>query len=336
MLIGRKQLLVLLALGACACHRSSTSTAATGSASVASSSPPALGLSVEDSKLVLARVGDVAITLGDYAATLGRMDRFERLRYQSAERRQQLLQEIINVELLAQEAKRQKLDQDPEVRLRLDEALREEVLRDLRDQVPSPEALPAEEVRGYYESHRTEFKEPERRRVSAIVLSSEASAKGLLDEARASDATKWGQLVRKHSVVRNASDSNPLELEGDLGIVSASGQPQGTGPKFSDPLLHAVFEIPEVGGTYPHVVQDGSRYYILRMTGRTEARERSFSEAERSIRVLMVEQRLAAAEQTLLESIRKQLSVTVDEKALAAVRVPAATRRDELKDALAH
>src|SRR5690348_15947625 len=62
------------------------------------------GLSAEQAALVVARVGERTITLGDYAATLERMDQFDRLRYQSPERRKELLQEIIDVELLAQDA----------------------------------------------------------------------------------------------------------------------------------------------------------------------------------------------------------------------------------------
>jgi hypothetical protein len=60
------------------------------------------GLTAEQAALVVAKVGDRAITLGDYAATLERMDQFDRLRYQSPERRRELLEEIIDVELLAQ------------------------------------------------------------------------------------------------------------------------------------------------------------------------------------------------------------------------------------------
>lgn len=315
------------------CSRSRNDTTPSPSALV-SASPPAGGLSPEDAKFVLAKVGDVSITLGDYAAALDRMDRFERLRYQSPDRRQQLLEEIINIELLAQEAKRQKLDDDPEVRLRLDEALRDEVLRDLRSRVPAPESLPVAEVRAYYDSHRAEFKEPERRRVAAIVVLDEAKAKTLAEQAKTATAMGWGELVRKHSILRQTGEQTPLELEGDLGIVSAPGQPQGTGPKLSEALLRAIFEIPSVGGVSPKPIRDGQHYYVLRMTGRTEARERSFSDAERSIRVRMVEQRIAQSEQQLLAALKNEYSVTVDENVLARVKLPAAPPRDNLKDAL--
>jgi peptidyl-prolyl cis-trans isomerase C len=317
------------------CTRSSRGTAPDASA-VASASPPARGLGIEDAKLVLAKVGDVSITLGDYAAALDRMDRFERLRYQSADRRQQLLDELINVELLAQEARRQKLDEDPEVRLRLDEALRDEVLRDVRGRVPPPEALPTAEVRAYYEAHRSEFKEPERRRVAAIVVSDETKAVALVDQARAADPAGWGELVRKHSIARDPSVQAPLELEGDLGIVSAEGQPRAAGPKLADALLKALFEIPKVGGVFPHPVRDGRLYYVLRLTGRTEARERSFAEAERSIRVRMVEQRIQASEQHLIEELKKEYPVAVDESALSRVEIPAGQPHQNLKDALDH
>lgn len=323
-----------LVIAAAGCGKKGQEGTVPNPSAVAPSSPPARGLSPEDAKLVLAKVGDVTITLGDYAAALDRMDRFERLRYQSPERRQQLLDEIINLELLAQQARREKLDQDPEVRLRLDQALRDEVLRDARARVESPEALPTAEVRAYYDSHRAEFKEPERRRVAAIVVADENRAKALVEQAKAADPMAWGALVRKNSLLRQTTEQTPLELEGDLGIVSAAGQPQGAGPKLPDSVLNALFEISAVGAVYPKPVHDGQRYCILRMTGRTEARERSFTEAERSIRVRMVEQRMADAEKQLLDALKREYTVTIDESALSRVKVPAAPPHENLKDEL--
>lgn len=331
------QTLGIAILGLCpvACQRVRQTDPRPTASAIASASPAARQLSPEDAKIVLAKVGDVSITLGDYAAALDRMDRFERLRYQSKDRRQLLLDEMINLELLAQEATRQNLDKDPDVRLRLDEALRDEVLRDLRSRVPAPETLPAAEVRAYYEAHRAEFKEPERRRVAAIVVNDAAKAKELAEQARAAEPASWGALVRKHSVVRSNGEQTPLELEGDLGIFSAPGQPQGTGPKLGEAAVKALFEISEVGGVYPTPVRDGQRYYVLRMTGRTEARDRSFTEAERSIRVRMVEQLIATSEQELLETLKKEYAVTIDERALARVNASTqASPRENLKDAL--
>src|SRR5438128_6367199 len=56
-------------------------------------------LTPEQAAKVLAKVGDKTITLGDYVAALEHMDQFDRMRYQSPERRKELLGEMINVEL---------------------------------------------------------------------------------------------------------------------------------------------------------------------------------------------------------------------------------------------
>ncbi|HEX6275195.1 MAG TPA: hypothetical protein VFZ53_19280, partial [Polyangiaceae bacterium] len=80
----------------------------------ASASPAKKKLSPEMAKKTLAKVGDRVITLGEFEATLERMDPFERMRYQSQDRRKRLLDEMIEVELLAGEARRRGLDKLPE------------------------------------------------------------------------------------------------------------------------------------------------------------------------------------------------------------------------------
>jgi len=67
----------------------------------------------EQAGRVLAKVGDRTITLGDYVAALEHMDQFDRMRYQSPERRKELLNEMIDLELLANEARQKGYDQDP-------------------------------------------------------------------------------------------------------------------------------------------------------------------------------------------------------------------------------
>jgi len=324
---------VVLVPAVVGCSRSPKGSAPSPSAT-AITSRPARGLSAEDAAQVLATVGDVKITLGDYASAIERMDRYERLRYQSADRRKVLLDEMINLELLAQEARRQKLDVSPEFQLRLDQALRDEVLLDLRASIPGPESIPLPEVRAYYEAHRAEYREPERRRVSAIVVSDESKAKSLLDQAKKADAAGFGELVRKHSQQRVVGESTPLELEGDLGIVSAKGEPQGKGPVLPDTVVTALFELTKVGDVYGKPVRAGQAFYILRMTGRTEARDRSFAEAERSIRVRLVDARTELSEKQLVERLKQEMPITIDDTALAKLPPERTTKTETLRDAI--
>ncbi|MBN9161495.1 MAG: peptidyl-prolyl cis-trans isomerase, partial [Myxococcales bacterium] len=93
------------------------------------------------------------------------MDQFDRLRYQSAERRKELLDEMITVELLAMEATAKGYDKDPLAQQELRAILRDAMLAEARKGAPTPADVPESEVRAWFEAHRAEYKDPERRRV---------------------------------------------------------------------------------------------------------------------------------------------------------------------------
>ena len=293
-----------------------------GSASVA---PPGK-LTPELARQVLAKVGEREITLADYAETLERMDPFERLRYQSPERRKQLLNEIIQVELLAEEARRRGLDKLPETRERVRQMLRDELLRDVRQSAPGPAEIPEAEVHAYFDSHRDEFKEPERRRVAHLLLGSEAQAKAALQKAREASAAEWGKLVNQLSLDKPAASAapTPTELAGDVGLVGPPGHARGANPRVPEVLRAAVFEIDKLGGVLDRVVVESGHFHVVRMTGRTEARDRSYQDAERTIRVALVQQRIRAREAELEQELKKRYPVSVDDQALSQVKVPEA------------
>jgi len=305
------------------CHeKSKQAPAAAGSASAA---PPGK-LTPELAAQVLAKIGDRTITLGEYAETLERMDPFERLRYQSPDRRKQLLNEIIQVELLAEEAKRRGLDKLPETQERVRQMLRDELLRDLRQSVAGPADIPEAEVRTYFDSHHDEFKEPERRRVAHLLLATEAQAKAALQKALGASAADWGKLVSQVSLDKAPPSSGPAptELAGDLGIVGPPGHPRGANPRVPEALRAAVFEIDKLGGVLDRVVVESGHYHVVRMTGRTEARDRSYQDSERTIRVALVQQRIHAREAELEQELKKRFPVSVDDDALNQVKVPEA------------
>ena len=288
------------------------------------------GLPPELAAKPLATVGDKVITLGEFAATLDRMDQFERLRYQSVDRRKQLLDEIIKAELLAAEARKRGLDQKPEVKERIRQILREDVLRSIRAEAPAPAEIPEADVRAYYDKHRDEFRDPERRRVAHIVVTDEAKAKQVLELAKKASPTDWGKLVKEHSLEKSppTAANGPLELAGDLGIVGPPGVAKGDNPRVPDPLREAVFKIGAVGGVFDGVVKEGSKFHVVRMTGKTEARDRSYAEAERTIRVALLQERMQAAEEKLEKELRQRFPVKIDEKALEKVEVKAPEKGD--------
>jgi hypothetical protein len=279
-------------------------------------------LTPEQAAKVIARVGDRTITVGSYVAALEHMDSFDRMRYQSPERRKELLSEMIDVMLLADEARARGYDKDPVTQQEIREILREAMLKRAREDVPGPNEVPEEELRVYYETHKMDFRDPERRRVSAIVLPSEAAARALLDLAEKANGTQWGDLVRARSIDPQARGANvPADLAGDLGFVAPPGDTHGDNPRVPDEVRSAVFGIAKVGDVSPRAVKAGGKFYIVKLASKTDPHERSFQEAERMIRVKLTQDKAHAREERLLDELRQQFHINIDEAALGQVKV---------------
>jgi len=278
-------------------------------------------LTPQQSAQVLARVGSHEITLADYATALEHMDQFDRMRYQSPERRRELLGEMIDVLLLADEARDKGYDKDPLTQQEMREVLRDALLAKAREGAPTPSQIADEDVRAYYEAHRTEFRDPERRRVSAITLASQAAADATLEAARKAGPVQWGEIVRSKSIDPQAKADVPADLAGDLGFVAPPGDSRGANPRVPDEVRSAVYEIAKVGDVLPRAVASGTRFYVVKLAGTTDAHDRSLQEAERTIRVKLAQERVHAKEEALLEELRKQYPVKIDEAALGQVHV---------------
>lgn len=278
---------------------------------------PVTGLTAAEANEVLVKVGDRSITLGDYVATLLRMDEFERLRYQTEESQKKLLDEMIQVELLAQEARRRGIDDQPDVVLEIQQALRDELLHQLEMSLPPLEEISEREVREYYEAHRSEFKEPERRRVLMIRVGTAERAETLLAEAKGASGQKWGELAAEYSLDRhNLGEDGARELAGDVGFVSAPGQERGANDAVPDPVRKAIFELEKVGDVLPRALQEGSFHYVIRLGGISPARDRSVTEADRPIRVELRRRKFVEAEKKLEADLREKYPVTIDAQAI--------------------
>jgi peptidyl-prolyl cis-trans isomerase C len=287
--------------------------------------PPIAGLNAQDAARVIAKVGDRSITLGDYAKTLERIDPFDRLRFQTKERRRELLSEIINIELLASEAKRRGLDKEPETEDAVRTILRDAMLADARADLPAPAEIPAAEVRAYFDANIDRFSEPERRRVAAVVMTDKKEAQKVLKDAqKVTTGAAWGDLFAKSSITapKGKNAGNPAELAGDLGIVGPMSDVRGANPRVPDAVRAAVFTLGAVGAIGPELVEAEGKLFIVRLNGITPAHHRTLAESERSIRVFLLQERMLKKERDLEAELRKKYPVQIDEQALAKVKIP--------------
>ncbi len=82
-----------------------------------------------------------------------------------------------------------------------------------------------------------------------------------------------------------------------------------------------MFEIAEINDVFPQPVQALGLWHVVRLTGKTDAHDRSLAEADRTIRVSLLQAKIAEREKALEGELRKQFPVVIDERALATVVV---------------
>ena len=121
---------------------------------------------------------------------------------------------------------------------------------------PKPQDLAPDEVRAYYDAHRADFRDPERRRVSAIVLPTQAAADGVLDQAKKGSAAARLGRARAGEVDRSVGQGERRRWTspGDLGMVSPPGDSHGEPPRVPEEVRAALFSIGKVGDVRPRVV----------------------------------------------------------------------------------
>jgi parvulin-like peptidyl-prolyl isomerase len=290
--------------------------------------PVAGGLTPEQAQKPLAKLGTRVITLGEFAQALADMPEYERMRYQSIERRKELLKSMIDMQLLAEEAKKQGLDKDPIVAEELRQALVGWMRGKLVEGLPVPAAIEEDKLRKYYDAHRDEYREPERRRIAQIVVKDEATAKKVAEEAKTATPTQWGALVKKYSELKPANTEAP-EMMGDIGFVTAPSDTKAqSDPRATPELRAAAFAIPTVGATSAEF-KDANGWHVIRMLAKNDARDQSFADVERTLRVRVLQEERAKREKDLLELMRKEIKIEIDEATLAQIAsdlaVPAAS-----------
>ena len=280
-------------------------------------------ISPEQASKVLAKVGDHTITLGDYVAALEHMDQFDRLRYQSPERRKELLRELVNLQLLADEAVAKGYDKDPLAQQEIRSILRTAMMEQAHSGAPTPASIPEGDVQAYYEAHKDQYRDPERRRISVITLADEKTAASVLESARKSTSVQWGELVRSKSLDPTAKSNVPVDFAGDYGIVAPPGDPTAESSKAPEEVRAAAFLIPAVGDVYERPIKPAHEvhFFIVRLTQKTDAHERTLAESDRAIRLKLVQDKVREREEDLLNRLRAEYPVQIDDAVLATVHV---------------
>jgi peptidyl-prolyl cis-trans isomerase C len=237
------------------------------------------GLTDEQSKQVLAKVGETVITVGDFADRLASQSPYLRARYASPERRKEFLDNMVRFELLALEAKKRGHEQQPEVdRVRRQMMVQQMMKEMFDDKGVKLSDITDAEIKAYYDANPAEFQKPAQRRASHILFKDKARAESVLKKLQAApdDMELFRKLAEEHS-----QDPESKPRYGDLRFFSQEpAEGQNAPPK---PVRDAVFGLDKTGALHAQVIQSDQGFHVVKMTGERAALDRSLDDARRLI-----------------------------------------------------
>ena len=267
---------------------------------------------------VLAKVGDVTITVGELQDQLDRQAPYIKAQYTSLERKREFLDNLIRFEVLAAEAQRRGLDKDPEVVRTMKSVMVQKLMREDLD-IPVAEVTDAE-VAAYYNANLGEYVRHEQKRASAIVVKDRTQAERIAAEAQG-EAGRTNKAFRD-LVEKYSTDAVTKERGGDVRYFAR--QPDGEEPdRPPQPVVDAAFALPRTGAVSGAIDAGDGTFWVIKETGHRRAATKTLSEVEQQIRSKLQRDKRLDAQDEYVEQLRAKASIEIDEDNLEKVRVQA-------------
>lgn len=230
-----------------------------------------------------------------------------------------VVDELVDQQLLAAEARRRGLEADPEAKAAIHRALVDALLRQLRTAQPPPAM---DEQQRYYEEHRDDFIRPERVRLSYLFLSASGQDGGGHDDARAKAARVREELGRISSpdTAAEAFASAAMKLSDDPKTRAVRGDLTFRTREELDAVLgeevaRGAWAL-RTPGALSGVIETPEGFHLLRLTAREAERSLDFAAARPEI----ISRLERVGRMSQLEALRAELraaaKVSVDEAAV--------------------
>lgn len=280
---------------------------------------PALknGLTEEQGRQVLAKIGDTEITVAQFADRLSAQSPYLRSRYSTPERRREFLDSMVRFELLALEARKRGLDKDPDVlRVKRQTMVQQMMKETFDDKGVKLSDITDAEIQAYFDAHPDEFHKPEQRRASQIVFKDKAKAEAQLKKLLASP--KDNELFVK-TVKEFSQDADSKARDGDLRFFSKLPVEGDEGP--APAVRDAVFAMDKSGDLNPQLVSTPAGLHILKLTSVRPALERTVQDARRLIQNRLWRQKREAAIEKFVSDLRTKAEVKENPELLSQVKI---------------
>ena len=215
---------------------------------------------------VLATVGDESITSEQFSAEVA-----NRRTANDPKARKALLDDMIRMRVLAQEARRRGYDRDPQIMAAYDNLL----VNRLRGEVHAQVKPTAPEIEAYYNAHLAEFNSPAAVRAAVIFVAAslQMPAEVRAQKRAAIDAVRQKVLALPPRMfgfgllsAQYSEDQETKSRGGDMGYLVESNP----GQRWEKPVIDAAFTLSNEGAVSEVITTDRG-YYLLKLIAKRAA-----------------------------------------------------------------
>jgi len=247
------------------------------------------------------------------------------------------LQDTVQFELMAAEARKLGLDEDPAIQRRIKELLVQKLMVEKVDGPLAAVHFSDEEVKAYYDSHTNDFRRPAiaRGHVLTILIEPGKEAEA---QAKASEALKEWQTVsppignrqlasakplaqpgsavgnpdNAAAIVKKYSDDPSEKLNGGLSNFFVEGQPGRRYPKEVEEAMLAL----KLRGAVAGPIATPQAVYLVALLERRDTVPTPLAQAKPEVAKRLTHERREKLLAEYCEALKKEIPVTVDESAL--------------------
>jgi len=254
---------------------------------------------VVDDPHVVARVGDAVILDSDLDALLANVPEQYRARYNSPKVQKEVLERLVDVKMLAWEARKRGLDAKTEVKLKIEYLIDQILAKELEADITENAAVEEDEITAYYNDNPEKFSTPLRIKVRHILVDTEEEAGSVL--GRIKKGEDFAELAKTLSKCPSAKKG------GDLGWISKGRM---------DPAFEkAAFEMEKDG--ISDVVKSSFGFHIIQVQDKKPATVKELSEVKSSIERILKQESMEDALEQLKAKIKQEITISINEEHFA-------------------
>lgn len=244
-------------------------------------------------------------------------------RFETIEEKEAVLNDLVDLHVLAAHARRRGLDREPEVEDAITRLLADRFLAEIDRTGTVLRPVADHDIRAFYEAHHADYRVPERARGSILFLRIPPNAeRGRIEAIREKARDLRRQASREDAppdtfarlVTENSNEPTSRARHGDIGWLLRNAVTF----QVEAAVITALFEIKHVGSIGP-IVETPNGFYLVQLTDRADEAVRPLAEIESTIRQQIAADRARRARADRITALSKDLDIRVDRERLETI-----------------